>query len=112
MARRADGKKGRPSKGPHREVRAQLPIPLVDDGEQMQHATHQAGLGGGAGGKIGRPSKGPRREVRAQLPIPLVEAVYSDAERRGMTVTDWLGETLSREVHVPYYFTQEALTSA
>jgi hypothetical protein len=59
----------------------------------------------------GRPWKGPRRQLRAQIPVSLFEAVYSEAASRGMTVTDLVGETLAREVHVPYS-PQEALTTS
>jgi len=42
------------------------------------------------------------------MPIALLEAIYSEAARRKMTVTDFVGEVLGREVQVPYS-PQEAL---
>jgi hypothetical protein len=59
--------------------------------------------------KPGRPSKGERRIVRALLPVRLAEALYDEAARRGMTVTDLLGELASSATGVPY-INQEALS--
>jgi hypothetical protein len=61
--------------------------------------------------KPGRPSKGPRNEVRAKLPVRLVEALQAEAARRGMTVTDLVGELAAQVTGVPYTTQQEALTA-
>jgi len=58
--------------------------------------------------KTGRPSKGDRRLASYKLPTPLLEAVREHAARRGMTVTDLVGELLAAEVGMPY-LTQEGL---
>lgn len=58
--------------------------------------------------KPGRPSKGPRHEVRAKLPVVLAEALQDEAVRRGMTVTDLMGQLAADATGVPYA-TQEAL---
>lgn len=58
--------------------------------------------------KPGRPSKGDRRLVSYKLPTPLLEAVREHVARRGMTVTDLVGELLAAEVGVSYQ-TQDAL---
>jgi hypothetical protein len=52
--------------------------------------------------KTGRPSKGERHLVRAKLPVRLAEALHAEAARRGMTLTDLVGEWASRETGVPY----------
>jgi hypothetical protein len=59
--------------------------------------------------KTGRPSKGERRLVRAKLPVPLAQALQTEAARRGMTVTDFLGELAANATGVPYRH-QEALS--
>ncbi len=46
--------------------------------------------------------------VRTRVPVEVHEAFYNAAARRGMTVTDLLGELMAREAGVPYS-TQEAL---
>jgi hypothetical protein len=58
--------------------------------------------------KTGRPSKGPRTEVRAKLPVQLAQALQSEASRRGMTLTDLVGELAAQATGVPYVH-QEAL---
>jgi hypothetical protein len=52
--------------------------------------------------KTGRPSKGDRALVKAKLPRPLAQAIQNEAARRGMTLTDYLGELASRATGVPY----------
>lgn len=52
--------------------------------------------------KTGRPPKGDREMVRARMPRPLAAALRSEAERRGMTLNDLLGELAARETGVPY----------
>lgn len=37
-----------------------------------------------------------------KLPTPLVEAIQKHAARHGMTSLDFVGETLAREVGIPY----------
>lgn len=59
--------------------------------------------------KVGRPSKGERRMVRTRVSVAVHAAFYTEAARRGITVTDFLGELMAREVGVPYSSTQEAL---
>ncbi len=61
--------------------------------------------------KTGRPSKGEREVVRARLPVHLRTALQDEAARRGVTLNDFLGELIAREVGVPYS-SQEALKSA
>jgi hypothetical protein len=58
--------------------------------------------------KTGRPSKGERHFVRAKLPVRLVRALQDRATRRGMTLTDLIGELASKETGIPYS-DQEAL---
>ncbi len=58
--------------------------------------------------KTGRPSKGDRRMVAARLPRPLAEAAHEHAARRGMTITDFVGELIAAEVGTIYQ-TQEVL---
>jgi predicted DNA binding CopG/RHH family protein len=58
--------------------------------------------------KTGRPSKGDRRMIAYKLPTHLIEATREHAARRGITVTDLIGELLAAEVGVPY-MDQEAL---
>jgi hypothetical protein len=58
--------------------------------------------------KPGRPSKGDRKLASFRLPTPLIAALKPHAAKRGMTVTDLVGEVLSNEVGVPYQ-TQEGL---
>jgi hypothetical protein len=58
--------------------------------------------------KIGRPSKGERHFVRAKLPVRLVRGLQDRATRRGMTLTDLIGELASKETGIPYG-DQEAL---
>ena len=59
--------------------------------------------------KTGRPSKGDRRQVRARVPVALFDALQREAERRGMTCNDLVGEHLAALVGVPYS-PQEALS--
>lgn len=59
--------------------------------------------------KTGRPSKGPRNLIRAKLPVKLAEALQDEASRRGMTLTDLIGELAAQATGVPYVH-QEALS--
>ncbi len=52
--------------------------------------------------KTGRPSKGDRTRIDTRVPTPLYLAAKSCAERRGMTLTDLVGELLAAEVGQPY----------
>lgn len=61
--------------------------------------------------KPGRPSKGERELIRARVPVPLRKALDEEAERRGMTLNDLIGEALADLVGVPYS-PQEALKTA
>lgn len=61
--------------------------------------------------KIGRPSKGERELIRARVPVALRRAVDAEAERRGMTLNDFIGELLAEHTGVPYS-PQEALKTA
>lgn len=47
--------------------------------------------------------------MRAKLPVPLAQALQTEAARRGMTVTDFLGELAANATGVPYRH-QEALS--
>lgn len=58
--------------------------------------------------KPGRPSKGEREVLYARLPVPLMEALRFRAAGCGMTVNDFVGETLSKELDASYT-DQEAL---
>ncbi len=49
--------------------------------------------------------------MRAKLPVRLAEALHAEAARRGMTLTDFVGEWASRETGVPYT-TQEPLMAS
>lgn len=46
----------------------------------------------------GRPSLGPRARIELQLPAPLVDLLRRDAERRGITITEWLRRASLREL--------------
>lgn len=59
--------------------------------------------------KPGRKSKGDRVLVRGYLPRPLVEAMKSEAARRGMTLTDFMGRLAASELEMTYDVPQEAL---
>lgn len=61
--------------------------------------------------KPGPPSKGPRVQLKARMPERLYAAAIAEAERRGMTLTDLVGESLADLTGVPY-ITQEALKTA
>lgn len=58
--------------------------------------------------KPGPRPKGDRHLVNYRLPRHLTSALQKEAARRGMTATDLVGETLARELEVPY-MDQEAL---
>jgi len=51
---------------------------------------------------VGRPSKGEREVVRARLPLPLAAALRDAAQRRGLTVNDFLGRLAEEATGVPY----------
>lgn len=61
--------------------------------------------------KPGPPSKGPRVQLKARMPEQLYAAALQEAARRGMTLTDFVGELIAESTGVPYSF-QEALKSA
>ncbi len=61
--------------------------------------------------KPGRPSKGPRVQLKARMPEQLYAAALEEAARRGMTLTDFVGELIADSTGVPYT-AQEALKSA
>ncbi len=61
--------------------------------------------------KPGRRSKGPRVQMKHRVPPELHDAVIAEAERRGMTLNDLVGEMLADLVGVPY-MQQEALKTA
>lgn len=50
----------------------------------------------------GRPSKGQRELVRARLPKPLAAALRAEAQDRGLSINDLIGELVARETGVPY----------
>ncbi len=52
--------------------------------------------------KPGRQSKGPRVQLKARVPEELHLAVLAEAERRGMTLNDLVGETFAELTGVPY----------
>ena len=56
----------------------------------------------------GRPSKGARKQVKVRLPDALAVAFQEEAERRGISITDWIGQFAAEQTGVPYE-TQEAL---
>lgn len=58
--------------------------------------------------KPGPAPKGDRILVNYKLPRHLVEALRAEAVRYGMTMTDFLGETLAEKLEVSY-MDQEAL---
>lgn len=47
--------------------------------------------------------------MRALLPVQLAEALHAEAARRGMTLTDLIGEMAATATGVPYS-SQEALS--
>lgn len=48
--------------------------------------------------KRGRPSLGPRKRISLNLPAALVDLLEADAERRAITVTEWLRRASLREL--------------
>jgi len=58
--------------------------------------------------KPGRPSKGSRKQVKVRLPDALAVAFQKEAERRGISITDWIGQFASEQTGIPYQ-PQEAL---
>jgi hypothetical protein len=58
--------------------------------------------------KPGRPSKGSRKQVKVRLPDALAAAFQQEAERRGISITDWIGQFASEQTGIPYQ-PQEAL---
>jgi predicted HicB family RNase H-like nuclease len=58
--------------------------------------------------KPGRPGKGARKQVKARLPERLAEAFQAEAARRGITITDWIGQFAAEQTGIPYD-PQEAL---
>lgn len=52
--------------------------------------------------KPGRPSRGEREPLYVKMPVHLLETLRFHAAGRGMTVTDLVGETLARELGIPY----------
>lgn len=61
--------------------------------------------------KIGRPSRGDRRQVKVLMPRKLADALMAEAQRRGTTMTDFIGETVAQEIGLPY-MEQEALPTS
>lgn len=52
--------------------------------------------------KPGRPSKGSRKQVKVRLPDALAVAFQQEAERRGISVTDWIGQFAAEQTGIPY----------
>lgn len=52
--------------------------------------------------KPGRPLKGDRTQVKVRLPVSLAKAFQAEAQRRGMTVTDLVGQFAEQLTGVPY----------
>lgn len=58
--------------------------------------------------KPGRPSKGDRCQVNTRQPAALAAAAAAAADARGMTLTDYIGHLLAKDLGMTYT-NQEAL---
>lgn len=52
--------------------------------------------------KPGRPSKGDRRQLNTLQPRAIAEATTRAAAAQGLTVTDYVGQLLARELGMDY----------
>lgn len=52
--------------------------------------------------KPGRRSKGDRIQVNTRQPRGLAEAAEAEAARRGMTLTDYIGQLLAGDLGISY----------
>lgn len=52
--------------------------------------------------KPGRRSKGDRTQVNTRQPRVLADAAEAEAARRGLTLTDYIGQLLAGDLGIPY----------